>query len=125
MSETEDKQETEEEPKTDLGDAVVEQMDFNEEMAELIESIGEPDIGKLINHKEQINKIAEYCKTTGLYQHTTKQRNDFSKDMDAVECYQQMILKIINAPVQIMVGAAAILIIPVIADKLNDPKNSE
>jgi len=99
---------------------VSEKMDFNEEMANLIKSIGEVDIDKLRSHQEQINNIAEYCKTTGLYQHSEKQRAVFSKEMGAVECYQQMILKIVDAPVQMMVRAAAILIMPIIADKLND-----
>ena len=93
---------------------------FNRDMAELIESIGEPNIDKLKQNQDKINEIAEYCKTTGLYQHSEMQRNDFSKDMDAVECYQQMILKIIDAPVQMMVRASAILMMPIISDKLND-----
>ena len=95
-------------------------MDFNEEMANLIESIGEVDIDKLRKNQDKINEIAEYCKSTGLYQHSESQRNDFSKDTDAVECYQQMMLKIVNAPVQIMVRATVILLMPIIADKLND-----
>ena len=95
-------------------------MDFNDKMAKLVESIGEVDIDKLMNHKEQINNISEYCKTTRLYQHTEAQRTNFSKDMDAVECYQQMIFKIVDAPVQMMARSAAILIMPIIADKLND-----
>ena len=95
-------------------------MDFNEEMANLIESIGEVDIDKLRKNQDKINEIAEYCKSTGLYQHSEMQRNEFLKDMDVVECYQQMILKIVDAPVQIMVRAAAILLMPIISDKLND-----
>ena len=93
---------------------------FNRDMAELIESIGEPNIDKLKQNQDKIIEIAEYCKTTGLYQHSEEQRIIFSEDMDAVECYQQMIIKIIDAPVQMMVRATAILIMPIIADKLDD-----
>lgn len=95
-------------------------MDFNDKMANLIESIGDVDIDKLQCHQKQINEIADYCKDTGLYKQSERKRNAFSNGMNAVECYQQMIFKVIEAPNQMMARAAALLIIPIIADKLND-----
>lgn len=95
-------------------------MNFNVEMANLIESIGEVDFDKLISHREQIDNIADYCKGTGLYQRSEEQRAIFSEGIDAVECYQQMIMKIAEAQTQMMARVAAILIIPIISDKLDN-----
>lgn len=95
------------------------EFDFNTKIADLIESIEEADLKKLRDNQDAINEIAEYCRTTKLYQYFEKERNEYSKDIGAVECYQQMIIKIVEAPGQIIARGAVILLMPIIADKLN------
>lgn len=105
-------------------------MDLNYEILELLNSIfngteppGHLTFENLVSHQSKIHEIAGFCRTTELYQRSNSQekelKDDFSKNMTAVECFQQMILKINEAPIQLLATSAVILIMPIISDKMN------
>ena len=73
---------------------------------------------------EQINKIAEHGKTTGLYKHAVAKSKEYGEGVTAVQCFKDMVYKVATAPTQIHARGAVFLIMPVIAEKLNEGSNS-
>lgn len=69
--------------------------------------------------KELIHTIANQCRNTKLYQHATEKAHVFSEGKTAEELYSKMLTRIAFAPTQLHMISSAILIIPLISDKLN------
>lgn len=92
----------------------------DKELFNLIESIGDDTSTKNLKlHLEQINKITKHFKETRLYQNSKKQREEYADGQDAEECYNDMIVKIAISPLRLFADGAVILILPIIAEKLN------
>ncbi len=108
-----------------LADKVVEAVtperanfDFHKAMYDLLTVVEEPTEASLRANRERIAELADYCRSSQLYQ-KSKDRNDvFCKDLSAVEVYREMLYKIVHAPVRLMADGTAILFLPSIDDKL-------
>jgi len=95
-------------------------MELNKKMAEFIDLAQEGYKEDLIRNKDLLNEIADYCRETKLYKNTESQRITFSKDLTSEECYKHLIIKVANAPTMTHAQFAAIMVMPIIADKLKE-----
>ena len=97
------------------------EFDLDKEWTELLNAVTEEvTLKKLQENKEHINKIAEHGKTTGIYKHAADKSKEYGKDTSAVHCFKDMVYKVATAPTQIHARGAVFLIMPVIAEKLNE-----
>ena len=93
-------------------------MDFMNEMADLIDLIGEGTIESLQANKNKIDEIAIYSRESGIYKHSESKTKEFTKDMNALDCYRHMIIKVAKAPTQIHAIGATKMFMPMISEKL-------
>lgn len=95
------------------------EFDFNDKMATLIDAVKYGTVEDLKRNIKEINALADHCRKTGIYKRGEKEGKEFSKDMTAIECYRHMIERVATAPFVIIAQGATILMMPIIADKLN------
>lgn len=93
-------------------------MTYMDEMADLIDLIGEGTVESLQANKDKINEIAIKFRESGIYKHNESKTKEFTKDMTALDCYRHMIVKVAYAPTQIHAIGTAQMFIPMISDKL-------
>ena len=77
----------------------------------------------MVKHQGRIHEIAEYCKTTEFYKHSAVHKCElkikYSENMDAVECFIDLLVKIKTAPIELFAIGAMCLLFPVLDEKLD------
>ena len=94
-------------------------MNLNEKMQELIDKLEDGNDEKLIKNKFLINEIADFCKQSILYERGKVKGLEFAKDKTALELYQHLLIKVANAPTHLHMMGTTIMIMPLIAEKLD------
>lgn len=67
-----------------------------------------------------IHEIAELCNDIPIVQETKEQAEDYAGDLSAEQVYEDMLLKIVEAPTAIHMKMSAKMLIPIISRKLKE-----
>lgn len=67
-----------------------------------------------------IHEIAEACNDIPIVQKTKEQAEDYAEGLSAEQVYEDMLLKIVEAPTAIHMRMSAKMLIPIISRKLKE-----
>lgn len=93
-------------------------MDLNKKMEDLISDVNDGNLESLQRNKPLIDEIATFCRETGIYKKQAINIKNFGDDMNATDCYIHLIERVAHAPTSFHVRLTVILIMPLLADKL-------
>jgi hypothetical protein len=91
---------------------------FEDDVIDILESVGECTDSTLIKSAEKIHSLADYARQTPLFKDSEQKGNEFFNGMPPIEIYNHMIFKIVDSPTKLHRDAAVILTIPYLSDAL-------
>lgn len=99
-------------------------IDMVEELLKItpLEGIGKVDFPE--ESKELIHNIAQECNKMPIVQQSGKRAQEYAAGVSAEYIYLDMLYKIARAPSRIHMLASAVLLIPIIDQKLSDRSRS-
>ena len=92
---------------------------FNERMESFLTHMGDSEekiSDNLLECKEEIISISNYCKTTGMYERALEQSKCEFKEKSAKELYMWMVERIAHAPTYVHVKSVVLIFMPRIAE---------
>lgn len=97
--------------------------EFNKKIQVMISSIKEGKESDLMEHKDLIIELSNYCKQRSFFKKNEEKSRSFCKDMNLEETYYHMIYKIAKSPFKLFADGVAIMLIPIVEEKLIEVKS--
>jgi len=98
-------------------------MNIDDLICELLEEPVDQEDNKIVftsKSVELIHEIAEACNDIPIVQKTKEQAEDYAEGLSAEQVYEDMLLKIVEAPTAIHMRMSAKMLIPIISRKLKE-----
>lgn len=98
-------------------------MNIDDLICELLEEPVDQEDNKIVftsKSVELIHEIAEACNDIPIVHKTKEQAEDYAEGLSAEQVYEDMLLKIVEAPTSIHMRMSAKMLIPIISRKLKE-----
>ncbi len=92
--------------------------DFGAAMFKMLDTVQDGTLENLKANQDLVFQLGDYCRKTKFYSQNRARGKRFAKSMSADQVYRHMVFKIARSDSRLIADGVAILLMPIVADKL-------